>query len=134
MDSTTAREIMSTELLNATDGMTVEEALKLLINSRITGLPVVDKGGKMVGVLSEYDILVQIAGAKSLKPEVFQQKITYSTKADSITEETPIQEIMKRFIDSKYRRLPVVNPEGRLVGIITRRDLMRVFYYRARLS
>ncbi|MBC7691946.1 MAG: CBS domain-containing protein [Methylotenera sp.] len=131
---TTAKEIMSTEMLNATEGMTIEEALKLLINSRITGLPVVDAEGKMIGVLSEYDILMQISQAKNMKPEVFQQVITFSRKADTIAENMPLNDIVKRFIDSKYRRLPVVNKAGKLIGIITRRDLMRVFYYRARLS
>ncbi len=125
---------MTTEILNATEAMTIEEALKVLINSRVTGLPVVDPVGKMIGVLSEYDILVQIASSESLKPEVFQQKIQFSKKADAIKEDTPIEEVMKRFVESKFRRLPVVDPQGKLVGIITRRDLMRVFYYRARLS
>ena len=132
--NTTAKEIMSTELMHATEGMTIEDALKVLINSRITGLPVVDKKGKLIGVMSEYDILVHISKAKSMKPEVFQEAITYSPTADSIEENTPITEIMKQFIELKFRRLPVVNSSGKLVGIITRRDLMRVFYYRARLS
>ena len=132
--NTTAKEIMSTELMHATEGMTIEDALKVLINSRITGLPVVDKKGKLIGVMSEYDILVHISKAKSMKPEVFQETITFSPTADSIGEDTPITEIMKQFIDLKFRRLPVVNSSGKLVGIITRRDLMRVFYYRARLS
>ncbi len=130
---TTAKEIMSTELVHATEDMTIEEALKILINHRITGLPVVDGKGKMTGVLSEYDILSQIAKAKQMKAELFQERIVYSKKVDAILESTPLKSIMKEFIDTKYRRLPVVDKKGKLVGIITRRDLMRVFYYRARL-
>ena len=132
--NTTAKEIMSTDLIHGTDSMTIEDALKVLINSRITGLPVVDKKGKLIGVMSEYDILLHISKAKSMKHEVFQEPITFSPTADSITEDTPITEIMKQFIELKFRRLPVVDSSGKLVGIITRRDLMRVFYYRARLS
>jgi len=131
---TTAQEIMSTELIHATEDMTLEEALKVLVNHRITGLPVVDRNGRMKGVLSEYDILTQISRAKKMKVETFQQRITYSKKVDAIRETTPLKKIVKEFIETKYRRLPVVDKRGKLVGIITRRDLMRVFYYRGRLS
>lgn len=133
-DDTTAKEIMSTELVNATEDMTIEEALKMLINHRITGLPVVDRKGKMKGVVSEYDILQQIANSKRVNHSVFTQKIKYSKKVDAVSADTPLKVIVKEFIDTKYRRLPVIDKKGNLVGIITRRDLMRVFYYRAKLS
>src|SRR5690606_24103632 len=132
-DQTTAKDIMSTELIQATEQMTIEEALKILINNRITGLPVVDNTGKMKGVVSEYDLLNQIAKSKKMDSKVFGECIHFSSKVDFITEDTPLSTIMKEFISTKYRRLPVLNQDGKLVGIITRRDLMRVFYYRARL-
>lgn len=125
---------MSGDLVHATDDMTIEDALKILINYRITGLPVVDNNGKMMGVLSEYDILSQISDSKSENKNLFQQIITFSRKVDSIAEDTPLSKIVREFIETKYRRLPVVDKEGKLVGIITRRDLMKVFYYRARLA
>ncbi len=134
MSETTAKEIMTSDLVHATDDMTIEDALKILINNRITGLPVVDKKGKMTGVISEYDILSQISKAKKKNSTVFQDKILFSKKVDAITENTPLSIIVKEFIDTKYRRLPVIDKDGKLVGIITRRDLMKVFYYRARLA
>lgn len=133
-DQTTAKDIMSTEIVQATEKTTIEEALKILINYRITGLPVVDQAGKMTGVVSEYDLLSQISKSKKMDTKVFNEKILYSKKVDAIAEDTPLSTIMKEFIDTKYRRLPVVDRDGKLVGIITRRDLMRVFYYRARLT
>ncbi len=134
MSETTAKEIMSRDLVNATDDMTIEDALKVLINYRITGLPVVDKKGKMMGVLSEYDILNQISKSKFSNAKVFQQLIKYSKNVDAISEDTPLSKIVNEFIETKYRRLPVINKAGKLVGIITRRDLMKVYYYRARLA
>lgn len=131
---TTAKEIMTRDLIRATEDMTIEEALKVLINHRITGLPVVDKKGKMKGVISEYDILSQISGSKKKSARIFQDKISYSKKIDAITEDTPLSKIVSEFIDTKYRRLPVIDRKGNLVGIITRRDLMKVYYYRARLE
>lgn len=135
---TTAQEIMSTEILKAHPKMTVEEVLRILVNSRITGLPVVDPAGKMVGVVSEYDIIQQfsenLAKPKSTRDDIFQMSIQYTPKARSVHTSTPLRNIVKRFIKYKYRRLPVVDDNGALVGIITRRDLMRVFYYRAKLN
>ena len=125
---------MTRDLIRATEDMTIEEALKVLINHKVTGLPVVDQKGKMKGVISEYDILSQISGSKKKNSKIFQDKINYSKKIDAISEDTPLSEIVTEFIDSKFRRLPVIDQKGNLVGIITRRDLMRVFYYRARLE
>ena len=130
---TKAADIMSTEVITAHEDMTLEDVLKLLINGRITGLPVVDAKGRMRGILSDMDILNQITKAKSLKPDAFQKPIMYSTKVLTVRENTPLPEILDKFQKTKYRRLPVVNAKGKLVGIITRRDLMRLFYYRARL-
>jgi CBS-domain-containing membrane protein len=134
MSETTAKEIMTRDLIRATEDMTIEEALKTLINHRITGLPVVDKKGRMKGVISEYDILSQISGSKKKNAKVFQELIIYSKNVDAIDEDTPLSKIVTEFIDAKYRRLPVVDRKGNLVGIITRRDLMRIYYYRARLE
>ncbi len=131
---TSAKDIMSTELLCAVEGMTIEEILKILINNRITGLPVVDKKGKFIGVVSEFDILMQIVNNKKVSSEIFQQSFEYSKKIDSIPESMSLKDITEHFVKTKYRRLPVVNKKGTLVGIITRRDLMRTYYYRARLT
>jgi CBS domain-containing protein len=133
MDKTLASEIMSTELLTAREGMTIEEILKLMINNRISGMPVVDVEGKMIGIVSEFDIIRQVSGTSPLKHEAFQQPFEFSRSADAIRENTPLSEIIHKMIDTRFRRLPVVDPKGKLVGIITRADLMRIFYYRARL-
>ncbi len=136
--NTRASEIMSAELLTAKEGITVEEALRIMINSRITGMPVVDAKGKMIGVLSEYDLIKQMSekGRKEKKDPkgLFKKPAMYSKEAFSITEDTPLSKIVEHFVESRFRRVPVTNKSGKLVGIITRRDLMRVFYYRAQLE
>jgi CBS-domain-containing membrane protein len=131
---TTASDIMSTDVLTVRDGVSIEEALKILINHRITGMPVVNKKGKMVGVLSEFDILSQVAAAKRLDPGSFAKAATFSHDVDSVLCSASLEDVVDRFVNSRYRRLPVTDKNGRLLGIITRRDLMRVFYYRAKLK
>lgn len=134
MESTVASEIMTREILSAREDMTVEEALKILVNSRITGMPVVDAKGRMIGVVSEFDLLQQISRHKRLKPQIFQEPIEFSRKADSVREDASLKDVVHAFIEKKFRRLPVLDAKGRLVGIITRRDLIRIYYYRAALS
>jgi CBS domain-containing protein len=129
-----ARDIMTAELITVRPEATVEETLRMLVNNRITGLPVVSDGGKMIGVISEYDLLVQIARAKRLEERVFQQKIRFSKKVKAVRDTAELAEIAPMFVKFKYRRLPVVDKKGKLVGIITRRDMMRLFYYRAKLT
>ncbi len=131
---TTARNIMSTEILCAVEGMTIEQLLKIIINNRITGLPVVNRKGEFIGVVSEFDIMMQIVNRGKISSEVFQYKFEYSKKVDCIQETMKLKDITKQFVKTKFRRLPVVNNKGKLVGIISRRDLMRTYYYRARLT
>lgn len=130
---TTAKDIMSSKLIVAKEGMNIEDAVKLLVNNKITGLPVVDANGKMIGILSEYDIIARV-GKEKLEPALFKNDITYSKAVESVNEDTNLQEILDRFIELKCRRLPVLDQGGRLVGIISRRDVMKVLYYRAKVN
>jgi CBS domain-containing protein len=131
---TTAQDIMTNEVLSIREGATLEEALKVLINNRITGMPVVNARGEMVGIVSEYDIMSQMADRDDLETGSLNLPVRFSKGARSVAPTTPLREILELFIDLKYRRLPVVDKRKKLVGIITRRDLMRLFYYRARLT
>lgn len=134
MDQTLAKDIMTSDLISAQPTISVEDALKLLIQYRITGLPIVDQNGTMLGVLSEYDILAQVAEGNHKQERVFKNAIQFTEKVETISEDTPLEDLVDKFIQQKFRRLPVVNNLNKLVGIITRRDLMRVFYYRAQLE
>ncbi len=130
---TTAKDIMSNKLVVAKEGMNLEDAVKLLVNNKITGLPVVDREGKMIGILSEYDIIANVGKEEKLSPEIFQRSITYTIQVEAVDEDTPLNQILEKFIALKCRRLPVIDKDRRLVGIISRRDIMRVLYYRAKV-
>jgi CBS domain-containing protein len=134
MDKTTALDIMSTELITIREDETVEAALKALVNNRISGVPVIDANNKMVGVLSEYDLICQISKTSSPNAEVFQEPITFSRDTLFLPTSTPLADILKHFIESKFRRLPIVDKDRKLVGIVTRRDLMKLYFYRAKLT
>jgi CBS domain-containing protein len=125
---------MSSRLIVAKEGMNVEDALKLLVNNKITGLPVVNGAGQMVGILSEYDIIARVGNQKKLDPESFKGDLPYTKIVEAVEEDTTLEDILDRFIKAKCRRLPVLDKDGRLVGIISRRDVMKVLYYRAKVN
>lgn len=125
---------MTTEVLSIREGATLEEALKLLINNRITGLPVVNAKNELIGIVSEYDIMIQIAEMPNIEKATLEVPFRFTKGAKAISLNTGLKEIIDLFIDLKYRRLPVVDRKKKIIGIITRRDLMRLFYYRARLT
>jgi CBS domain-containing protein len=131
---TTAKDIMSSKLIVAKEGMRIEDAVKLLVNNKITGLPVVDQEGKMIGILSEYDIIAKVGQEQKIDPSIFNIGIPYSKSVETVNEDTSLQEILDRFIQLKCRRLPVLDKQNRLVGIISRRDVMKVLYYRAKVN
>ena len=83
--------------------------------------------------VSEFDIIKQVGSKTSANPKLFKKPVRYSKKPRYIHTDTPLSEIINLFVEHKYRRLPVVDEHEKLVGVITRRDLMRVFFYRARL-
>lgn len=126
-----AKDIMSREIIVGHPDMTVEEAIKILFNNGITGMPVVDKKRRMVGAISQYDIIKSVnhkGDAVDLR-----QRINYSEKTGTIKENTALNEILRRFSAKKIHRLPVVNKKNELVGIITQRDIVRLLFYRSQL-
>jgi CBS domain-containing protein len=138
MKDSIAKDIMTKEVVVATPQTTIEEAIKLLVKYRITGLPVVDGAGKLVGVISEYDIiesLIPRVTGGNLSEEWLQQPIPCPSdrKVIVIPESASLEKILQRFVKTKNRRLPVVNKSGKLVGVITRRDIIRLLFYRSKV-
>ncbi|XP_047976865.1 CBS domain-containing protein CBSX1, chloroplastic-like [Salvia hispanica] len=129
---------------------TVDEALDTLVEKRVTGFPVVDDDWKLVGVVSDYDLLAldSISGGPEQDTNLFPvadstwktfnevQKLLGKTKGkvvgDVMTptplvvrENTNLEDAARLLLKTKYRRLPVVDVEGKLIGIITRGDVVR---------
>ncbi|XWS41876.1 hypothetical protein CRYUN_Cryun17cG0120200 [Craigia yunnanensis] len=127
---------------------TVDEALEALVKHRITGFPVIDDDWKLVGLVSDYDLLAldSISGQRTendLFPEVDSTWKTFNevqqllsktngqlvgdlmTPAPVVVRETTnLEDAARILLETKYRRLPVVDVEGKLVGIITRGNVV----------
>ena len=121
----TVRDFMSTDIVTLEPDMDVLRAVHILLNNKISGAPVVDAAGKLVGMLTERDCMRVALDA------AFHQQ-SGGTVAEFMIEDVvvvPADESIittaRRFYDGKYLRYPVVDGTG-LVGVISRSDVMRV--------
>ncbi|MGW7409968.1 CBS domain-containing protein [Streptomyces sp. NPDC054833] len=140
--------VMTTEVVRATYGTPFKEVARLLGEHRISGLPVVDEDDKVIGVISETDLMIRQAET----PEPYEPKKhhrlaslthegrtraakTRARTAGQLMTEPPVTvhadnsivEAARTMAQHRVERLPVVDEEHRLVGIVTRRDLLQVF-------
>ena len=109
-----AKDIMTRDIIMVKPNMTVKQLAMLLIKNQISGAPVAAEDGKIVGVVSEADILAKKAR---------QVKGIMSTKVVSVNEETPVEEIAELMAMHKIKRLPVMKG-NKIVGIVSRADIV----------
>jgi CBS domain-containing protein len=120
----TISDYMATELTTLTPDMEINRAMVILLEKRISGAPVVNSSGELVGVLSKKDCL-RAALHATYHQEPGGLVGDYMSK-DIVTLEPDlgIVEATEFFLRSEYRRFPVIR-EGRLVGQLSRADLLR---------
>ena len=114
-------DVMTREVVTVSPGASLKEAARLLVENRISGLPVVDTDGDVLGVLSETDIVAAEAGGSHT---LVGQAMT--TPAVTIDAGRLVDAAAKLMIADTVNRLPVLE-EGKLVGIVARADLVRAF-------
>jgi len=128
------RDRMSKHPITITADAHIDEALKVMRDNKVRRLPVVDKGGRLVGIVSEMDLLyASPSPATSLSVYEIHYLMARITVQDvmtkdvfSIEEDTPLEEAARIMVDNKIGGLPVVR-NGTLVGIITETDLFKIF-------
>jgi CBS domain-containing protein len=119
------RDFMDKSFITLTPDMDVYRAIDIMLKGDITGAAVVDSKERLVGVLSEKDCLRTLAhDAYSLLPS---GKVSdfMTEKPETIYADLDIFTVADKFLNCSYRRLLVIDEDNRLVGQITRRDLLR---------
>lgn len=148
----TAGDVMNPNVLVVQEDMTVEELASFLIENEISGAPVEDPAGRLVGVVSVTDLALSVAKGADLSPDrpspdFFIREWGYSLSRDdveelrfdektgtrvrdimtpavySVDQETPIPEVAETLIKSHVHRLLVTSGE-KVVGIVTTSDLL----------
>lgn len=135
------QSVMTGKVFRVTGDTSVHEAAKLLSEHKISGMPVVDENDRVIGVISEADI-PSPAGAKkertpkSLLRRLLGKSLPKRTDGDRVADvmSTPpvtteldadVKEVAAVLDMRRIKRLPVVGPEGKLLGIISRGDIIR---------
>jgi len=109
-----AKDIMTRDIITVSPTMSVKNLALALIKNQISGAPVADRNGKIVGVVSEADLI-----AKNGK----DVKSIMSKKIISVSEETSVEEIARLMTAHAIKRMPVMK-EGAIVGIVSRADIV----------
>ena len=115
---------MATELVSFAPDDDIIKAMRTLLERHLSGAPVLDKDGKLVGLLSQRDcmeIVYHTAYHRDWGGQVGQYM---SRKVEYLDADCSILEAAEKFLHSSFRRFPVMR-EGRLVGQISRHDIMR---------
>jgi len=139
-----ASDVMTRNILSVRPDAVIAEAIRLMLDNRISGLPVIDEGGQLVGILTEGDLLRRgetaterhrprwleiLMGPGRLAEEYVRthgRRIAEVMTRDpvSVTPDTPLKEIVELMERHRIKRVPVLDGDAP-VGILSRADLLR---------
>ncbi|MGO4257406.1 CBS domain-containing protein [Marmoricola sp. RAF53] len=129
------REVMTSSVVSVSPGTTLKQVLALLAEHRVTALPVLDDTGRLVGVVSEADVLAEtvVPDQRAHERPVEPGPGPGSTRVEQVMSRhlltvppaAEVAEAAALMIGSTVKSLPVIE-RGRLVGMISRRDLVAV--------
>jgi CBS domain-containing protein len=109
-----AKDIMTKDVVTISSTAGVRDLAKLLTKNNISGVPVADKTGKIVGIATQADVV----GKKGK-----QVKTIMSKKIISVSEETPVEEVASLMTRHRIKRVPVMRGD-KILGIVSRADIV----------
>jgi CBS domain-containing protein len=142
----TAKDVMSTELIAADPEQDVLKAAKIMLDNRINGLPVIDRDGKLLGIITQSDLIAQqktmrlpsvftildgivpLTSTKYLEDEIRKMSAlkvedAMTKKVVSVAPDTGVNELATIMVEKKFHTLPVIENE-RLVGVVGKEDVL----------
>ena len=127
--SISVSDYMSTKLITFSPDQSMDEVIEALLKYKISGGPVVDDQGNLVGVISEGDCMKEVVRGKYNNMPNLSGKVSehMTTQVISIGPDTNIFDAAGMFLEKRIRRFPVVNM-GKLVGQISQKDIMRAVH------
>ena len=147
MISLKVRDVMTSDVVTVEPETPLKDVARLMIEFGVSGIPVVDQTGLVVGVVSEADLLVKERGPEAiprrpltwllgeskaserdlLKIKAIAAREAMTSPPVTIGPDRPLREAADLMIRERINRLPVVGRAGRLLGIVTRADVVRAF-------
>lgn len=135
------RDLMTTDPITTTPDTLLKDAARLMVQAKVSGLPVV-RDGELVGIVTEGDFLRQEAnrdqpyrfslldalfGDDPAPPIVETVGEVMSEQVLTVSPDTGLSEAARIMANRRVKRLPVVDDDGRLIGIISRADVVNAF-------
>ncbi|HEY7559854.1 MAG TPA: CBS domain-containing protein [Candidatus Binatia bacterium] len=117
-----AREVMNSRVTAATPRAIGRDLALQLLSGMYSGLPVVDAKGKILGVVTEFDLLRAIHEGRDL--QTVKAEEIMSKQVVCAQEEEDIDAVIAKMTEQNIIRLPVVRDDGKLVGVIARADIL----------
>lgn len=131
------QDVMTIDVITVTPEHSLKEAARLMVDNGISGIPVLEGGCVVVGIITEADFLVRDPGPRPrLLSVFFDEGVSAPSEAvgDVMTRrpvvvfaDTTLAEAGRTMANKNVKRLPVVDGDGHLVGIISRSDIVRAF-------
>ncbi len=141
--SVRAHHIMTTRVFSVNRETPVKEVAELMAEKTVSGIPVLDDDGKVAGIISEKDFLSHMGsrdkthfmavvaeclkgkGCVAMPIRLKKAEDIMTSPAFTVKEDTSVIEIANLFTEKNINRVPVINGEGRLTGIVSRADIVR---------
>lgn len=138
----TVGDVMTTAVVAAHEAAAFKEIVESLTTNNVSAVPVIDAQRTVIGVVSETDLLARLAPGNLQLPRghrlsahrELRQKLHAATAGQLMTApavvtsaDVSVAQAARLAVESRVRRLPVVDPDGRLIGIVTKTDLLRAF-------
>ena len=122
-----ARDFMVVKHPTLSPDMSLIQAVDLFLKTGVSGAPVVDQYERLLGILTEKDC-IKLLAKRSYYHEEPERTVAddMATGIKTIQPETDLQKIVDIFLANSFRQLPVVDADQRLVGMISRRDVVRI--------
>jgi CBS domain-containing protein len=139
----TVAEVMTSSVVTVTPGTGFQELVAKMAEHHVSGIPVVDEAGRLVGIVSEADLLregshdrrrtraldwfLQPARTEAARGRGHDAKAIMTTPVVTVRPDQSIWEAIRDLREAGVKRLPVIDQDGRLVGIVSRVDLLSAF-------
>lgn len=125
-----AKTIMKRDVITVRPQDTLDKVIRILVQHNITGLPVVNDDMTLAGIITEKDVLNYLLDKDSLEllnDETFcEHTVFHAMTTDPVTfnEDASLSEVTSCLMNRNFRRVPIIDRGGKLVGIISRKDII----------
>ncbi|MHC4882984.1 MAG: CBS domain-containing protein [Planctomycetota bacterium] len=127
-----AKTIMIKDVATVRPQDTLDQVIEILVDKNITGIPVVNEDNTLAGIITERDILSYMLEQDAIThltdSNLCEHTVYHAMTANVVAfdEVTPLAEICECLVNRPFRRVPIIDKDRKLVGIISRKDLIAV--------